>query len=70
MKLLEATRTAKKLIAAITAVVPSLTVEDAVRLGVEEGVLFEDDEEYKLRVAGDWREALKILYKRLGEGGG
>ncbi len=65
MRLLDATRTAKKLLAGIMALIPRLSLGDAVREAEELGVLVED-EEYKLRVAGDWREALKILYSKLG----
>ena len=55
-----ASRTAKKLLFAALTLDPSLGPERVVDEGLALGVLWEDDEG-KIHVRGDWREALKKL---------
>ncbi len=62
-QLLEATRTAKKLVVATMALAGVDQVR-AIDAGMEAGVLDEDDEG-KLYVRGDWREALKKVLEVL-----
>ena len=54
------TRTAKKLLIAYLTLNPTLNPSEAVMKALTQGVLEEDDDG-KLYVRGDWREALKTL---------
>ncbi len=61
---LPATRTAKKLVVAASAIA-GVSVMEAVDAGLASGALEEDDEG-KLYVPGDWRRAVKSLLEALG----
>ncbi len=60
---LHATRTCKKLVIAAKTLVPHLAYREIIERAIESGVAVDDDEG-KCHVIGDWREALKMLYKQ------
>ncbi len=68
LALVNASRTAKKVLLALLSLYPDMQPQDAVSLLLSSGYAFED-EEGRIYLRGDWREVLKSLVEDWIEGG-